>query len=378
MCAQCHNKKDHIHTTKSTVANKATVTVVAATTDCCSSVTSECCSTNKDAEGYGDNDTEGPAASGCCSTSTSDAVRCVTKKSSFTITGAHVAGGDTAVVKNSHQAAENKHSDGHDHALDANGTHEHHHNDHVHSGHCCSAPSMSKQQELALEASLTNNAHGKTFSWKVLGMDCPSCAAKLEKAIMALAAVDTAKVMFATEKLIVNLHDNQQADAETLKLEIENKAKQTGFTLVSSATKAADLPTQSFFSQHLTVIVIALMMVISFVLNKTVSAEAGLLAFTLTTIVGLFPILKKAVVLTKSGTPFSIETLMSVAAIGALYLGETAEAAMVILLFLIGEQLEGYAASRARSGVKALMDLVPEEATVILADGSKPNYQRLN
>ena len=164
MCAQCHNKKDHIHTTKSTVANKATVTVVAATTDCCSSVTSECCSTNKDAEGYGDNDTEGPAASGCCSTSTSDAVRCVTKKSSFTITGAHVAGGDTAVVKNSHQAAENKHSDGHDHILDANGTHEHHHSDHVHSGHCCSAPSMSKQQELALEASLTNNAHGKTFS----------------------------------------------------------------------------------------------------------------------------------------------------------------------------------------------------------------------
>ncbi len=51
--------------------------------------------------------------------------------------------------------------------------------------------------------------------------------------------------------------------------------------------------------------------------------------------------------------------------------GEAAEAAMVILLFLIGEQLEGYAASRARSGVKALMDLVPEEATVILADGTK-------
>ncbi len=73
---------------------------------------------------------------------------------------------------------------------------------------------MSKEQELALEASLTNNAHGKTFSWKVLGMDCPSCAAKLEKAIMSLSAVDTAKVMFATEKLIVNINDNQQLDPE--------------------------------------------------------------------------------------------------------------------------------------------------------------------
>ncbi len=62
---------------------------------------------------------------------------------------------------------------------------------------------------------------------------------------------------------------------------------------------------------------------------------------------------------------------MSIAAIDALYLGETAEAAMVILLFLIGEQLEGYAASRARSGVKALMDLVPEQANVVLPNGEK-------
>ena len=40
---------------------------------------------------------------------------------------------------------------------------------------------------------------------------------------------------------------------------------------------------------------------------------------------------------------------MSVAAIGALFIGATAEAAMV-LLFLIRERLEGWAASRARQG----------------------------
>nr|WP_156137068.1 hypothetical protein [Photobacterium iliopiscarium] len=80
MCAQCNNKKDHIHTTKSTVANKATVTMVAATTDCCSSVSADCCSTNKDSEGCGDNDTEGPAAGSCCSTSANDAIHSVIKK----------------------------------------------------------------------------------------------------------------------------------------------------------------------------------------------------------------------------------------------------------------------------------------------------------
>lgn len=56
---------------------------------------------------------------------------------------------------------------------------------------------------------------------------------------------------------------------------------------------------------------------------------------------------------------------MSVAAIGALFINATEEAAMVILLFMIGEMLESYAAGRARRGVSALMALVPEEAVVI-------------
>lgn len=46
---------------------------------------------------------------------------------------------------------------------------------------------------------------------------------------------------------------------------------------------------------------------------------------------------------------------MSVAALGALYLGETIEASMVLLLFLLGEKLEAFAAARARSGVQSLM-----------------------
>lgn len=54
--------------------------------------------------------------------------------------------------------------------------------------------------------------------------------------------------------------------------------------------------------------------------------------------------------------------MMSVAAIGALFIGATAEAAMVLLLFLIGERLEGWAASRARQGVSALMALKPDTA----------------
>ena len=61
---------------------------------------------------------------------------------------------------------------------------------------------------------------------------------------------------------------------------------------------------------------------------------------------------------------------MSVAAIGALFIGATAEAAMVLLLFMIGESLESFAANRARKGVSALMALLPEEA-LIIKDGER-------
>ncbi|MBU2239077.1 MAG: zinc/cadmium/mercury/lead-transporting ATPase, partial [Gammaproteobacteria bacterium] len=91
----------------------------------------------------------------------------------------------------------------------------------------------------------------------------------------------------------------------------------------------------------------------------------GETAFIVTTLVGLVPIMKKSWRMMRSGSPFAIETLMSVAAIGALFIGATAEAAMVLLLFMIGECLESFAANRARKGVSALMALLPEEALII-------------
>ncbi len=62
---------------------------------------------------------------------------------------------------------------------------------------------------------------------------------------------------------------------------------------------------------------------------------------------------------------------MSIAAIGALILGETIEAAVVLLLFMVGEQMEAFAAGRARQGVRKLMALTPQTAYRIDPEGSR-------
>ncbi|MBN8874245.1 MAG: cadmium-translocating P-type ATPase [Rhodospirillales bacterium] len=82
------------------------------------------------------------------------------------------------------------------------------------------------------------------------------------------------------------------------------------------------------------------------------------------TLVAVVPFGRRALALARAGTPFSIETLMVLAALGAVAIGAAEEAAIVVLLFALGELLESVAASRARAGIRALADLVPRTARV--------------
>ncbi|WP_421293085.1 zinc/cadmium/mercury/lead-transporting ATPase [Aeromonas taiwanensis] len=201
----------------------------------------------------------------------------------------------------------------------------------------------------------------RRHSWQVLGMDCPSCARKIETAVSRVEGVQQARVLFATEKLVVDLAPGQAPDPVTaavlaagfrLKGEQDEKQAQT-------ATGAAlATPLGNLLGKYWQPLSLAGLMGVAALLPEAI----GQPIFTLATLWGLWPVARKAWALTRSGSPFAIETLMTVAAVGALFLGETAEAAMVLLLFMLGEHLEAYAAGRARAGVTALMALVPDKA----------------
>ena len=196
---------------------------------------------------------------------------------------------------------------------------------------------------------------GNRYSWVVNGMDCAACARKVENAVKQVPGVSHVQVLFATEKLLVS------ADNDVSK-QVEDAVSKAGYSLRSEAAPAEKA---SSLKENLPLITLIIMMALSWGLEQ-INHPFGNLTFIATTLVGLFPIARQALRLMKSGSWFAIETLMSVAAIGALFIGATAEAAMVLLLFLIGERLEGWAASRARKGVSALIALKPETATRVV------------
>lgn len=104
-----------------------------------------------------------------------------------------------------------------------------------------------------------------------------------------------------------------------------------------------------------------LALVVAYVVGHLVPSIAPY-AFIIAMLVGLVPIARRAVMAALSGTPFSIEMLMTIAAVGAVIINAGEEAATVVFLFLVGELLEGVAAGKARASIQSLTTLVPKNA----------------
>ena len=74
---------------------------------------------------------------------------------------------------------------------------------------------------------------------------------------------------------------------------------------------------------------------------------------------------------------FSVEFLMAVAGLGALYLDYRFEAATVLFLYGLAEYFEGYIQSRAKRTVEKISKVIPEKARVLSA-GIEKNVDRNN
>ncbi|WOS38754.1 Zinc/cadmium/lead-transporting P-type ATPase [Oligella urethralis] len=207
----------------------------------------------------------------------------------------------------------------------------------------------------------------------VEGMDCGSCAAKIETAVARLAGVSDIQINFANEKLDLSLDPNATTQPDDIIKTIKKLGYGVSTDNQSSTTENATSSEDTRWWQTRKgkqVISLGLLMAAAYIVSLLFPAFE-MWAFGIAVLIGVLPFARNAIALAKAGTPFSIEMLMSVAALGALVIGETEEAAAVVFLFSVGELLEGVAASRARSGIKSLAALVPSTAILLDPQGEQ-------
>jgi Cd2+/Zn2+-exporting ATPase len=204
--------------------------------------------------------------------------------------------------------------------------------------------------------------------FRVGGMDCANCSSKIENAVSRVPGVTEVGASYAAQSMTVT-HTGVPLAA------IRSAVKAVGYTAaVADAASGGDHADDHFelgdgpwwkTRKAMLTWSCGLALVAACLIGQ-VLPEVGHWAFLAALLVGLVPIGRRAISGAIHGTPFSIETLMSIAAIGAVFIGATEEAATVVLLFLMGELLEGVAAGRARASIRGLTDLVPKTALVEL------------
>ena len=92
------------------------------------------------------------------------------------------------------------------------------------------------------------------------------------------------------------------------------------------------------------------------------------IALIIATLIASVPIFIKAIQALRMKA-FSIDLLVSIAVLGALYIGEYTESSMVTFLFLFGDYLEMRTLEKTRSSLRELVDMAPQEATILRANG---------
>ncbi|MBK4217675.1 cadmium-translocating P-type ATPase [Paracoccus caeni] len=233
--------------------------------------------------------------------------------------------------------------------------------------------------------------------WTVSGMDCAACTAKVTKAVERLPGVSDVKVALISERLSLTLTDGgteaQEIEAVVRRLGYgiapkgqtvpgarkfvlpieaphddrpvgEPAAAMTGGPAKDSAAPADRSLRWYQTGKGRLVILTGTLLVLAWAFELLTSSETGRWAFVLACVIGVAPIAKRAFEALRMGQPFTIESLMTIAAIGALFIGAAEEAALVVFLFAVGEVLEGVAAGKARDGIRALANLVPKTAIV--------------
>ena len=234
---------------------------------------------------------------------------------------------------------------------------------------------------------MRDQAEGLTYF--VEGMDCAACVAKVERVVGGLPGAGGVRASFAQQTLTLAL-DETQTPRQTLEGHLR------GLGYVPALLGPAPLGGQSgaapgeaphaqaagprapipwFRTAQGRLVLLSGGLLLLAVALSAVAPALSVWGFAAATLAGAWPLARKAWASARLGEPFSINLLVTLAALGAVLIGEAAEGAVVVFLFAVGELLEGVAAGRARAGIQALSELAPRTALLLLPGGGVREVQ---
>ncbi|MCP5097917.1 MAG: cation-translocating P-type ATPase [Chloroflexi bacterium] len=230
-----------------------------------------------------------------------------------------------------------------------------------------------KTEELSTNTISAPANHGSELTFRIKGMDCASCAQSIENGVARLDGVAQCTLNFTTETLRVQgdiASEQIVARVENLGYEVASPDEKTN---LDEGSEPSSLNFWQYMRQRsdtrlaLIGVILILPGLLFNELLPMLELESPWLNLTsiAAMIVAGLPIAKSAWQTLRFNRDISINLLMTIAAIGAVIIGAYTEAGLVMVLFAIGEALEGFTSTRARDSIRSLMQVAPQTATVL-------------
>lgn len=194
----------------------------------------------------------------------------------------------------------------------------------------------------------------KKSVYRVQGFTCTNCAAKFEQNVKALPEVEDAQVNFGASKISV------YGEASVQELE---KAGAFEGLKVYPEKEQRSIEKEPFWKRRstITTALSAIFLISGWFVGE--EHPASFMLFALAILIGGYELFIKGI-RSLVRFNFNMNTLMTIAIIGAAAIGQWMEGATVVFLFAISEALESFSMEKARHPIRSLMNVAPKEATI--------------
>jgi Cd2+/Zn2+-exporting ATPase len=210
-------------------------------------------------------------------------------------------------------------------------------------------------------------AHNDTdWVFDVTGMDCADCAQTVQAGVARLPGVSEARVNFVAGTLIVRANAAALTTGTVL-----HAVEQAGYhAAVRGAAGRAPVQSRRWWQQRrvLELAVAALLWILGFVIEHLGGPHiASAIPFVAAMVISGYPIARAGWFALRARRA-DMNLLMTIAAVGAVLIGQWDEGASVLILFAVGTMLQAMTVERTRRALAGLLALTPTEATVLHED----------
>jgi Cd2+/Zn2+-exporting ATPase len=250
-----------------------------------------------------------------------------------------------------------KPGDGHDHSHKLQPVHKHAHGGDA----CCSSKAAAPAR---VQLSEKTSADARLSSFRIEAMDCPTEQTLIQNKLGKLAGVQQLEFNLINRVLGVthNLPGTEPITEAIKSLGMHAEPLEAG----------VDAPAPAAVKKHWWPLALSGLTALGAeVIHFTSAAPDWVVAIValVSILSGGFGTYKKGWIALKNRN-LNINALMSIAVTGAILIGQWPEAAMVMFLFTAAELIEARSLDRARNAISGLMQMTPEQATVLQADGN--------